>query len=113
MFTGKMDTRFRAGGARDPNTRRSPMTLTESKVELDVRLLSGTIGAEIRGLDVRHLDDDTVAAIRRVWLERKVVFFPGQDLDPQEHLAFAHRFGEPTEGHPVIPGIEGQPEVFE
>jgi alpha-ketoglutarate-dependent taurine dioxygenase len=89
------------------------MTLTDPKVELDVRLLSGTIGAEIRGLDVRHLDDDTVAAIRRVWLERKVVFFAGQDLDPQEHLAFARRFGEPTEGHPVIPGIEGQPEVFE
>jgi len=48
-----------------------------------------------------------------VWLARKVVFFPGQHLDPEEHLAFAARFGEPTEGHPVIPGIEGRPEVFE
>lgn len=80
---------------------------------LDVRPLSGTIGAEIRGVDVRHLDDETVAAIRSVWLERKVVFFPGQHLDPDEHLAFASRFGEPTEGHPVIPGLEGNPRVFQ
>ena len=28
------------------------------------------------------LDDATVAAIRQVWLDRKVVFFPGQHLDP-------------------------------
>jgi taurine dioxygenase len=80
---------------------------------LDVRPLSGTIGAEIRGIDVRDLDDRTVAAVRAVWLERKVVFFPGQHLDPDEHLAFASRFGEPTEGHPVIPGLDGNPRVFE
>src|SRR5262245_53674910 len=93
------------------------MTITESvpaaAVELDVVPLSGTIGAEIRGLDLRHLDDATVAAIRRVWLDRKVVFFPDQHLEPAEHLAFAARFGEPTEGHPVIPGIADHPEIFE
>lgn len=87
------------------------MTITETV--LDVRPLSGTIGAEIRGIDVRALDDQAVAAIRRVWLDRRVVFFPGQHLDPEEHLAFAARFGQPTEGHPVIPGIAGRPEVFE
>jgi taurine dioxygenase len=86
---------------------------TEPAVDLDVAPLSGTIGAVIRGLDVREIDDATVAAIRRVWLDRKVVFFPGQNLDPAEHLAFASRFGEPTEGHPVIPGLADHPEVFE
>jgi taurine dioxygenase len=91
------------------------MAITESSVDLDVTLLSGTIGAEIRGIDLRHLDADThtVAAVRRIWVERRVVFFPGQHLDPDEHLAFARHFGEPTEGHPVIPGIEGNPEIFE
>lgn len=80
---------------------------------LDVVPLSGTIGAVIRGLDLRRVDDATVAAIRRVWLDRRVVFFPGQDLTPEEHLAFAARFGEPTEGHPVIPGLADHPEVFQ
>ena len=91
----------------------APPTPVDAPVDLDVRPLSGTIGAEIRGLDLRQLDDATVAAVRRVWLDRKVVFFPEQHLDPDEHLAFARRFGEPTEGHPVIPGLDGHPEVFE
>jgi alpha-ketoglutarate-dependent taurine dioxygenase len=34
-------------------------------------------------------------------------------LDPTEHVAFARNFGEVTPAHPVIPGIEGHPEVFE
>jgi alpha-ketoglutarate-dependent taurine dioxygenase len=99
------------------------MTITEANAAttsaapeatgLDVTLLSGTIGAEIRGVDVRQLDAATVAAIRDIWVQRRVVFFPGQHLDPAEHLAFARLFGEPTEGHPVIPGIADNPEVFE
>jgi alpha-ketoglutarate-dependent taurine dioxygenase len=89
------------------------MTIAEPRVDLDVTPLSGTIGAEIRGVDLRDLSDDTVAAIRRVWLDRKVVFFPDQHLDASTHIEFARRFGEPTEGHPVIRGIDGHPEVFE
>jgi taurine dioxygenase len=84
-----------------------------ARVALDVTPLSGTIGAVIHGLDLRDLDDATVAAIRSVWLDRRVVFFPGQQLDAGSHQAFASRFGEPTEGHPVIPGLPGSPNVFE
>ena len=88
--------------------------LDRETLPFEVVPLSGTIGAELRGLDLRRdLDDDTVAAIRSVWLDRKVVFFPGQHLTPEEHLAFAKRFGTPTEGHPVIPALDGHPEVFE
>lgn len=86
----------------------------ETAVHLDVTPLSGNIGSEIRGVDLKQpLDAATIAEIRRIWLDRKVVFFPDQHLDPAQHLAFAAQFGEPTEGHPVIPGIEGHPEVFE
>ena len=85
------------------------MTLIDQEVKLDVEPLSGSIGAVIRGVDLRDLDDATVAAIREVWLKRKVVFFPAQHLDPDSHLAFAARFGVPTEGHPVIPGSPGTP----
>lgn len=88
--------------------------LASETLPFEVVPLSGTIGAELRGLDLRRdLDDDTIAAIRSVWLDRKVVFFPGQHLTPEEHLAFARRFGTPTEGHPVIPGLKGNPEVFQ
>jgi len=89
------------------------MTLHDQAVRLEVTPLSPTIGAEIRGVDLRSLDAATVTAIREVWVDRKVVFFPGQHLDADEHLAFARQFGEPTEGHPVIPGMKDNPEVFE
>ena len=87
------------------------MTITETR--LDVRQLSGNIGAEVRGVDVRAIDDETLAEIRRLWVDRKVLFFPGQHLDQAEHQAFAARFGELTEGHPVVPSVEGFPSVFE
>ena len=87
------------------------MTITETR--LDVRQLSGNIGAEVRGVDVRTIDDETLAEIRRLWVDRKVLFFPGQHLDQAEHQAFAARFGELTEGHPVVPSVEGFPSVFE
>jgi len=82
-------------------------------VTLDVTPLSGHIGAVVNDIDVRSIDDDTAAAIRRLWLDRKVIFFRGQHLTPTDHIAFASRFGSPTAGHPVIPGIAEHPEVFE
>jgi len=89
------------------------MTTTLNATDLEVLPLSGSIGAEIRGVDLRQADDETIAQIRRVWLDRKVVFFPGQHLSEAEHQAFAARFGELTEGHPVVPSVDGFPNVFE
>ena len=82
--------------------------------ELVVVPLSGTIGAEVRGLDLKErLTNELVEKIRKVLLDRKVVFFRGQHLDPAEHIAFARNFGELTKAHPVIPGLPDHPEVFE
>ena len=63
------------------------VTVIDREVKLDVEPLSGSIGAVIRGVDLRDLDEATVAAIREVWLERKVVFFPGQHLDPDSIIS--------------------------
>ena len=59
------------------------------------------------------LGRDRRRAPRRLLLQYKVIFFPGQHLDPAQHIALARNFGEPTPAHPVIPGIDGFPEVFE
>src|SRR5579862_1062502 len=88
--------------------------MNTTAAELDVRPLSGTIGAEITGLDLhRPLAPGTVAAVREAWLRYKVVFFPGACLEPAEHVAFARTFGEPTPAHPLMPGLDGFPEIFE
>src|ERR1700722_4943063 len=44
------------------------MTITETKTTLDVTPLSGTIGAVIRGADLRQLDEATTDEIRQIWL---------------------------------------------
>jgi taurine dioxygenase len=78
---------------------------------LDVRPLTPAIGAEIHGVDCADVDDDTIAAIRQVWLERLVVFFPDQHLDDDQQIAFAGRFGTVVEGHPIEPTLHDHPEV--
>ena len=90
------------------------MTLTSDPVDLRATPLSAHIGAVIRGVDLAQpLTDAAVAQIREQLLRYKVIFFPGQHLDPERHVAIARRFGEPTPAHPVLPGIDGYPEVFE
>ena len=86
--------------------------MTLSKVDLDVRPQSPTIGAEIHGVDcAADLDDEVVAAIRAVWLERLVVFFPDQQLDDDTQIVFAARFGDLTESHPVEPQVVERKEI--
>jgi taurine dioxygenase len=88
--------------------------MSATATKLEVRRLSGVIGAEIHGLDLHQpLDEATVAAVRAELLRNRVIFFPGAHLTPAEHVAFASNFGELTPGHPVIPGLDEQPEVFE
>jgi alpha-ketoglutarate-dependent taurine dioxygenase len=74
--------------------------------------LAGALGAEITGVDLgTDLADETVAEIRRAWLEHLVVFFRDQPLGPDELLAFAQRLGVPVE-YPFVKGIEGYPEII-
>jgi len=79
---------------------------------LEVHPIAGALGAELSGVDLsRTPDDDTVAAIRRAWLEHLVIFFRDQDLPPAKFLAFARRFGEPIE-YPFVRGLEEFPEII-
>jgi taurine dioxygenase len=87
---------------------------TATSLQLDIAPLSGTIGAEIRDIDLHQaLDPETLGAVRQALLDYKVIFFPGQHLSPAEHKAFAASFGEITVAHPVIPGLEHHKDVFE
>lgn len=80
---------------------------------LEIRRVTPAIGAEITGVDLSEpLDDETVAAIRAAWIEHLVVFFPEQPITPDQQLAFARRFGDVTEAHPVEPELEGHPQIL-
>lgn len=81
--------------------------------ELEVRKIAGAIGAEIHGVDLsKPLDDESVAAIRRAYLDNLVIFFRDQTLTSDQFMAFARRFGQPIE-YPFVKGIDGFPEIIQ
>jgi alpha-ketoglutarate-dependent sulfate ester dioxygenase len=77
----------------------------------DAQRLGSTIGAEISGVDLRTaLPDEVIDEIRTALYEYKVIFFRDQPLSPQQHVAFARRFGA-LEIHPFLPSNTGEPEL--
>ena len=77
----------------------------------EVRQLSPVLGAEVQGLDLRELNDDSFAELQDAFTAFKVLFFRDQDWSIQQHLDFANRFGE-LEDHPFLPSKDGNPEVI-
>jgi taurine dioxygenase len=89
------------------------MDLQASQTDLDlqVRRVSGALGAEVRGLDLATLDAEGFARVEALLMQHLVLFFPDQPLNPDQHRDFALRFGEP-EIHPFIPKLdEAHPEI--
>jgi len=79
---------------------------------IKVTPIAGALGAEISGVDLAtDLVDETVADIRRAWLDHLVIFFRDQNLGPAEFLAFARRLGEPVE-YPFVKGLDDFPEII-
>jgi alpha-ketoglutarate-dependent taurine dioxygenase len=73
----------------------SPLSSASSAGHLHVRPLEPTIGAEIGGVDITQPISDAVRdEIKATLLKFKVVFFRDQHLTPDQHAAFAGRFGK-------------------
>jgi taurine dioxygenase len=78
---------------------------------ITVRRLTGGCGAEILGIDLtRDLADAAIALIRDTMHETGVVFFRDQDITPEQHIAFAQRFG-PIVINKFFPATGGYPEI--
>ena len=83
-----------------------------ARTDLDVRRLSGSLGAEIRGLPLATATAQDAALVHELLLEHMVLFFPDQHLTADEHLAFGRHFGE-LEAHPNLDFARERPEFFE
>lgn len=80
---------------------------------LRIRRTAGALGAEISGVNLAEpLSDETIAEIRRAFVEHQVIFFRDQALTPEQQLAFGRRFG-PLNIHPYVKGMAEHPEVME
>ncbi len=79
---------------------------------IGVRPLSGSLGAEIHGLDLAQpLDAETFGQIERAFLDHLVLFFRGQELTPAQQVAFAARFG-PVGRYPLAEPIPEHPDII-
>jgi taurine dioxygenase len=82
---------------------------------IDIVPTGGGLGAEIRGLDLRDLDDTLFSTLRRAWLDNLVLLFRGQQFSPAELIAFSQRFGELDLAPIQETGrryVEGLPELY-
>ena len=75
----------------------------------------GACGAEIRGIDLRQIDDVSFGMIRKALLDHLVVRIRGQGLSHPELVAFGKRFGElEPPGMSIIgkPYIDDYPDIL-
>ncbi len=76
---------------------------------------TGSVGAEIRGVDLARADAATVASIKQAWYRNDVLVFRGQELSDDDLLRFSRHFG--TLDSPPNQGAgrkspPGYPEVY-
>ncbi len=85
----------------------------DTRTTLQIEPVTGTLGADVTGVDLAAgLDDRTVAEIRSAFNEHHVLFFRDQELTPEAQIAFGRRFGE-LDTHPFVEGRSDHPEMID
>ena len=87
--------------------------------QMEIRPLSGALGAEIVGIDfAAGVDDDAFRRVLAAFHRYSVIVVRDQSLTPEQHLAAARRFGRinvnrfftPVDGHPEIAEVRKEPD---
>jgi taurine dioxygenase len=79
----------------------------------ELEQLTGYFGAEVTGVDLAHdLSPEVFAKLSDALGEHKVLVFRDQhDVGPAEQVRLARYFGDDMAVHPVLPRLEGWPDV--
>lgn len=85
--------------------------MTDASIRVEP--VAGALGAQIHGVDLSEpLSDERFESLRNALHEHLVIFFREQDLTPDQHHAFARRFGALIP-HPYVQGLAEHPEIIE
>lgn len=80
---------------------------------LTIEPVSPALGAVVNGVDLAQpLDAPDLRALREALANRGVLFFHGQALTPEQHLAFARQFA-PVNVNRFFAAVPGHPEIAE
>jgi taurine dioxygenase len=90
----------------------------EADMSIDIRPVSRALGAEIEGVDLACLTDETFEEIRQAFWDHSVIFFRNQTLTPDQHIEFARRWSEinvnrffrQVEGYPQVAEVRKEPD---
>ena len=63
---------------------------------MNVKLLSGALGAEISGIDLTDTSDQNFKKINDLLLEHKVIFFRDQPITNEQQISLEAKFGPPV-----------------
>ncbi len=85
--------------------------MSEQSTGLDVRPLTGAMGADVFGVDLTKLDGQTLVSIKRTFHEYGAIVVRNQSLTPSALLEFAKKIGA-IEVHPIVKGLDEHPEVI-
>jgi len=81
------------------------------QLQIEIKPISGALGAEIHGVDLAaELDNSTMATVRQAFFNYGVVFFMDQDLTSDQYLVFARRFGG-IDVNNFFEAVDGYPEI--
>jgi taurine dioxygenase len=84
-------------------------------ITVDVVTTGSALGAEVRGIDLKHLDDAAFAGLMQAWHDHSVLLLRGQSLSDQDLIAFSRRLGD-LDWAPVQENgrrfVEGLPEIY-
>jgi len=78
---------------------------------MDIKLLSGALGAEVQGVNLKDSSKENFKVINNLLLEHKVIFFRDQDITCEEQINLAKEFG-PLEKHVYVKGLKNYPEII-
>jgi len=80
--------------------------------EIRLRKLTPNCGVEVLGVDLNHLSNSQMEAVRQAYIDHGVIFFRDQKLTPEEHIAFARRWGD-IDINKFFPANQQYPEIAE
>lgn len=64
-------------------------------IQLPVTPLDNPVAAEVAGLDLsQNLSDQTIQDLHKAWMTYPVLIIRGQELNPEQQLAYSRRFGD-------------------
>jgi taurine dioxygenase len=82
---------------------------------IDVIPTGAALGAEVRAVDLRDLDEAAFGSVMRLWHDHSVLLFRDQNLSDKELIAFSRRLGD-LDWAPIQETgrrfVEGLPEIY-